>query len=162
VHLDCRASSQHARTAKHAADTNVAMAAATHTKAERNAHFEQEKLLVWCPQVQSHTVKPFLTSFSFKTHRIETTRRCQLAMSILMAPAQDVMLVPYMADVSRHALPVPASVHNVFSMLLTSSSPALSWQLLQDCKCAFTSLNTGALHWAQENRMLALQGTQSK
>lgn len=100
--VDCRNSMQHMRTAKRAADTTVAIATAAHCTAERRAHAEHEKLLTWCPQVTSADARPLLASFTFKPPCIETVRRCQLALSLLLAPTQDVLLLPCMADVSRY------------------------------------------------------------
>ena len=98
---------QRARTAKHAADSTVALAATSHRTAEHHSASEKEKLLAQCPQVKSDTAQPFLMAFMFKPTHLDTVRRCQLALSLLMAPAQDVLLVPYMADVSRYVSPAP-------------------------------------------------------
>lgn len=132
--MACRSSIQHARAAKHAADSTVSMAASSHWNAARHAHAEQEKLLARCPQVQSATARPFLMAFEFRPVHLETVRRCQLALSLLMALTQDVLLVPCMADVSWN---VPSTRVMITSQLRLPLTPFHQYATLSYC-CAET------------------------
>jgi hypothetical protein len=100
----CRVAVSEAAAAARMASAAVAQAARAAAAAQRHARLAWERLLAGCPAAPEGAARPLLTAFTFHRDRVEDVRRCGTALSLLLAPVQDVLLVQRMADVSRCAL----------------------------------------------------------